>query len=67
MEIKYVKCIACKGKGVVKKLVRNKVSEKQKAEILKLYRKGHGIREIARIVKIKHPYSVQYAILTANN
>ncbi len=66
-EVKEVKCLACKGKGHVKRLIRNKVSEKQKIEILKLYRKGHGYREIARLVKIKHPYSVQYVILTANN
>ena len=62
-----VKCVACKGKGHVLKIIRGKVSDEQRKEILKLYRKGHGIREIARLVKIKHPYSVQYAILTANN
>jgi transposase-like protein len=66
MKTKKVKCIACKGKGHVNRIVRVKISDEQKKEIYKLYRKGYGFREIARKLKIKHPYSVQYAILTAN-
>ena len=64
--MKTQKCIACKGKGVVPKTRSSKITEKQKQEIYRLYRKGTGFREIARIVKIKSPYSVQYAIKIAN-
>lgn len=63
---KEVRCIACNGKGKVKRIIRDKITDKQKKEILKLYRKGGGIREIARILKIKNPYSVTYYIKTSN-
>ena len=66
MKYRIVKCIACCGKGKVKRIIRDKISEKQKKEILKLYRKGCGIREIQRTVKIKNPYSVSYYIKTCN-
>ena len=59
-------CIACKGKGKVKRIKRDKITEKQKKEILKLYRKGLGIREIQRHLKIKNPMSVSYYIKTCN-
>lgn len=65
-KIKKVKCIACKGHGYVNRVERKNISEEQKSKILRLYRKGKGFREIARLLKIKHPYSVQYAIKTAN-
>lgn len=61
-----VRCIACNGKGRVKRIIRDKVSEVKKKEILKLYRNGGGIREIARVLKIKNPYSVTYYIKTCN-
>lgn len=64
--MKKVKCIACNGKGLVPRTISSKITEKQKNEIYKLYRKGLGFREIARRLKIKHPYSVQYTIKTAN-
>jgi transposase-like protein len=64
--MKEVRCIACNGKGKVKRIVRSSITEKQKNEILKLYRKGLGIREIQRTLKIKNPYSVSYYIKTAN-
>ncbi len=60
------KCIACNGKGKVKRIVRSVLSDSQKKEILNLYRKGLGIREIQRQVKIKHPYTVSYYIKTCN-
>jgi len=66
MAIKYKKCIACNGKGKVKRIFRQKISDKKKKEILKLYRKGLGIREIARKLKITSPYSVTYYIKTCN-
>lgn len=62
-----VKCIACNGRGKVKRIIRDIISDEQKKEILKLYRKGLGIREIQRFLKIKHPYSVSYYIKTCNN
>ena len=65
-ELRKVKCIACKGKGHVFQKVRTKVGAEQKKQILHLYRMGYGFREIARLTKIKHPYSVQYAVLTSN-
>jgi len=61
-----VKCIACNGKGVVKRIVRSVLSEKQKKDILSMYRKGYGIREIQRAVKANHPYTVSYYIKTCN-
>jgi transposase-like protein len=61
-----VKCIACNGKGKVKRIVRNVLSDKQKNNILSLYRKGYGIREIQRELKISHPYTVTYYIKTCN-
>ena len=61
-----VKCIACNGKGVVKRLVRSVLTEKQKKNILLLYRKGYGIREIQRAIKVSHPYTVTYYIKTCN-
>lgn len=61
-----VRCIACNGKGKVKRIVRSVLSEKQKKEILSLYRKGYGIREIQREAGIKHPYTVSYYIKTCN-
>jgi hypothetical protein len=61
-----VKCIACNGKGKVKVVIRDKISDDKKKEILKLYRKGGGIREIARMLKIRNPYSVTYYIKTCN-
>lgn len=64
---KLVNCIACCGKGKVLRIIRGKVTEEQKKETLRLYRKGYGIREIARMVKIKNPYSVTYIIKTSNN
>ena len=65
---KTVRCIACLGKGRVPRPQNSsRVSDEQKREIMKLYRKGIGFREIARRLKIKSPYSVQYAIKTVNN
>ncbi len=61
-----VRCIACNGKGKVKRIVRSVLSDKQKKEILSLYRKGYGIREIQREVGVKHPYTVSYYIKTCN-
>lgn len=61
-----VRCIACNGKGKVKRIIRDYITDAQKKEILKLYRKGLGIREIQRFLKIKHPYSVSYYIKTCN-
>jgi len=61
-----VRCIACNGRGKVKRIIRDNISEKKKKEILKLYRKGYGIREIQRDLKIKNPYSVTYYIKTCN-
>ena len=63
---KEVRCIACNGKGKVKRIIRDNISSKQKKEILRLYRKGLGIREIQRFLKIKNPYSVSYYIKTCN-
>lgn len=63
---KEVRCIACNGKGKVMRVIREKITDKQKTEILKLYRKGYGIREIQRSLKIKSPYSVTYYIKTCN-
>lgn len=63
---KEVRCIACNGKGKVKVVIRDKISDEKKKEILKLYRNGGGIREIARMLKIKNPYSVTYYIKTCN-
>lgn len=65
-ECSMFKCIACNGKGKVKRIVRSVLSDSQKKEILNLYRKGLGIREIQRQVKIKHPYTVSYYIKTCN-
>jgi transposase-like protein len=61
-----VKCIACNGKGKVNRITRNTLSEKQKRDILSLYRKGFGIREIQREVKANHPYTISYYIKTCN-
>ena len=61
------KCICCSGKGFVFRKKRVAVTEIQKKEIIKLYRKGLGIREIQRQLKIQHPYSVTYAIKIAND
>lgn len=63
---KYVKCIACNGKGHILRPVVTKVTEKQKKVVLQLYRKGVGLREIARQTKIKHPQSVKHVIKNAN-
>ena len=59
-------CIACKGKGVVKRINTGKMSEIQKKKILIFYRKGLGIRDIARRLKVPNPYSVSYYIKTCN-
>jgi hypothetical protein len=61
-----VKCIACNGRGKVKRVVRSVLSEKQKKDILSLYRAGYGIRQIQREVKVAHPYTVSYYIKTCN-
>lgn len=61
-----VRCIACNGKGKVKRIVRFVLSENQKKQILSMYRKGYGIREIQRELEIKHPYTVSYYIKTCN-
>lgn len=61
-----VKCIACDGKGVVKRRVYSILSDEQKKKILSLYRDGYGIREIQREVGAKHPYTVSYYIRTCN-
>lgn len=66
MKTKTCKCIACNGKGHVTRKYRQIISQKTKSQIYKLYRKGLGIREIARMLKIKSPGSVTYAIKTAN-
>lgn len=66
MTTKLVKCIACNGKGHVLRTVRRKLTDKQRREVFLLYRKGIGFREIARKLKISHPYTVQYTIKTAN-
>lgn len=66
MNKKTISCIACKGKGVVPRPKRSKVSEKQKQEVLKLYRRGVGYREIARQTKIPHPQSVKHIIIYSN-
>lgn len=63
---KMVRCIACNGKGKVKRTVRSVLSEEQKKKILNLYRQGYGIREIQRQLTIPHPYSVSYYIKTCN-
>ena len=55
-----------KSKGKVKRIVRLVISENQKKQILSLYRKGYGIREIQRALEIKHPYTVSYYIKTCN-
>lgn len=66
------KCICCKGKGYVlcKKPERYSLTEKNKSEILSLYRKGFGLREIARMVsndqRIIHPYTVSYFLQKIN-
>ena len=61
------KCICCSGKGFVFRKKRGSVTENQKKEIIKLYKKGLGIREIQRQLKIQNPYSVTYALKTAND
>lgn len=61
-----VRCIACNGVGKVKRIVRSVLSENQKKQILLLYRKGYGIREIQRELEISHPYTVSYYIKTCN-
>lgn len=66
MTVKLVKCIACNGHGKVKRIVRKTITDKQRKEIFRMYRKGLGFREIARQLKIDHPYTVQYTIKTAN-
>lgn len=66
-DLVQTKCICCSGKGYVFRKKRVSVTEKQKKEIIKLYKKGMGIREIQRHLKIEHPYSVTYAIKTAND
>lgn len=67
MNKKTVKCIACKGKGyVLKSIPHGRLDEFEKKEILVLYRKGLGIREIQRELNIKNPCSVSYYIKNCN-
>lgn len=66
IEIVKTRCICCSGKGYVLSKKRTKVTALQKKKIILMYRKGMGIREIQRSLKIEHPYSVTYAIKTAN-
>ena len=65
-KVKLVRCIACAGSGRVVKPKQRGITKRQKAQIMKLYKRGHGIRDIARILHITSPYSVQYAIKNAN-
>lgn len=65
-KIHYVNCIACQGKGKVKRIIRSIITDTQKKNILKLYRKGYGIREIQRELKLANPYTVTYYIKTCN-
>lgn len=61
------KCVVCHGSGYVLRKPRQRtISDEQRKEILKLYRKGLSYREICKATGVKHPYSVQYAVLTAN-
>lgn len=61
------KCICCAGTGFVWGKKRVAVTQEQKKKIIQLYKKGKGIREIQRELKIEHPYSVSYAIKTAHD
>lgn len=65
-EFEYKNCLACRGKGKVKREYRFKPTEKHKKQILVLYRAGLGIREIQRKLKIRNPYTVSYYIKTCN-
>lgn len=59
------KCICCNGKGYVYQNYTNTQQETMK-EILFLYKKGMGIREIQRKLKIKSPFTVVYYLRMVN-
>lgn len=59
------KCICCSGKGYVYQNYQN-TQKDQIRKVVGLYKKGFGIREIQRKLKIRSPYTVTYYLRKAN-
>jgi transposase-like protein len=59
------KCICCNGKGFVFQNYAN-TQQELKNKIMQLYKKGLGIREIQRELKIRSPFTITYYLRKAN-
>ena len=63
-EIKFRACPHCKGTGKVVDLQKGirKYTDSDIEKVVYFYKQGKSLREICKIMKIKHPYSVSYLI-----